>query len=186
MEPVRKLWRWRRRGVGHRSAAVRHTGAVSLSGRPDYAAGLQASRVVHKQRAAIRPPSSRRTVQHEQQLPSTGADDLRQDRLAQGGHNGPGQDRAGQAQGVRVPQDPVPACVQAQDVPDRHVLQIPVDRQADEAVKAVYDTAHPADGGAVAPVPVLGPDARRWPVNHPVAHTRFFDRADFRTGHSGH
>ncbi|KAE9523811.1 hypothetical protein AGLY_015699 [Aphis glycines] len=116
------------------------------------------------------------------------ADDLRQDRLAQGGHNGPGQDRAGQAQGVRVPQDLVPARVQAQDVPDRHVLQVPVDHQADETAQAVHDTTHPVDVGAAAPVPVLGPDARRRPVDHPGAHTRFSDRADFRTGvvHRGH
>jgi len=167
MEPVRKLRRWRRRCVDHRPAAVRHGGAVSVSGRPGDAAGLQASRVVHKQRAAVRPPSRRRTVQHEQQLPSTGADGLRQHRLAQGGHSGPGQDRTGQTQGVRVPQDPVPAHVQAQDVPDHHVIKVPVDRQADEAVKAVYGTVNPANGGAVSLVPVLGPDAHQQPALHP-------------------
>jgi len=186
MEP-RKLRRGR---ADNWPAAVRHAVAVPVSGRPAGVAGLQTSRVVHEQRATgvpVRPPS-RRTVQHEQQLPSTGADDLRQNRLAQGRHNGAGQDRAGQAQGVRVPQDPVPARVQAQNVPDRHVLQVPVDRQADEAVQVNHDTAHPDDGAAANPVAVLGPDARRRAVDHPGAHTRFPNRTDFRTGggHSGH
>lgn len=162
---------WRERGADHGPATVRHGGAVSVSGRPGGGAGLQASRDVQQQHAAgVRPPS-RRTVQHAKQPAPTGADDLRQSRLAQGRHTGAGQDRSGQAQGVRVPQNPVPVGVQAQDVPDRHVLQVPVDLQADEAVQVTHDTSRPGDATADFVVAVLGPDARRRDPVHPETPT---------------
>jgi len=174
MEPGRPVGGLRRERVAdHGPAAVRHGSAVSVSGRPVGGAGLQASRDVQQQHAAgvlREQPPSLRTVQHAKQLAPTGADDLRQSRLAQGWHTGAGQNRTGQAQNVRVPQDPVPARVEAQDIPDRYFLQVPVDLQADEAVQVTHDTARPDNATADIHVAVLGTDARwRDPV-HPQAH----------------
>lgn len=160
----------RERVADHGPAAVWHGSAVSVSGQPVGGAGLQASSDVQQQNAADvlrEQPPSRRTVQHAKQLEPTCADDLRQNRLAESWHTGTSQNRTGQAQNVRVPQDPVPARVEAQDILDRYVLQVPVDLQTDEAVQVVHDTARAANATADIHVAVIGTDARwRDPV-HP-------------------
>jgi len=81
MEPGRPAGRLRcERGADHGPAAVRHGGAVSVSGRSDGGARLQASRDVQQQHATgVREqPPPRGTVQHAKQLAPTGADDIRQ------------------------------------------------------------------------------------------------------------
>jgi len=175
MEPCRPVGglRWKR-SADHGPATVRHCGAISVSGRPDGGAWLQASRDVQQQHAADvlreQPPSGR-TVQHAKQLAPTGADDLRQSRLAQGCHTGDVKTRTGQAKNVWVPQDHVPARVQAQDILDRHVFQVPVGLQADEAVQVTDDTAPPDNTTADNLVTVLGTDARwRDPVHSSTPH----------------
>lgn len=107
--------------------------------------------------------------------------ETRQNRLAKSRHTGAVQDRSGQTQGVQFPQDPVLARVQAQAVPDRRVLQVPVDIEAHEARQADDDT-HIAGHVYADDVVARLAHGHRRPAVVAQPHYRLFDAARVRAG----
>lgn len=187
---------WRKRCAPHGPSALRVAGTLSVPRGPRHGHGLQAGTDGAR---ALRAAAARRPYQplsaqrargpvQRAQPAAADTDDHGQDRLAEGRHPGAVQGRPGQAQGVRFPQDTVPAGVQAQDVPDRNVLQVPADRQADEVLQAAHDTADLHRAAADHRLALLRPDGRRRAAIHPRPHNRLPDGAGVRArrGHRCH
>lgn len=118
-------------------------------------------------------PAAAATAVHERET--------RQNRLAKNRHTGAVQDRSGQTQGVQFSQDPVPARVQTQAIPDRCVLQVPIDIEAHEARQADDDTRVAGHVHADNVVALLAHDHRR-PVVVAQPHYRLLDATRVRAG----